>query len=88
MTPPISPDPAKRRLGRGLSGLIVSTAAPANPAEAAATGQYESAETPSAAPATDTPAAIVAPAIHEAPAVPGERSTEIPIDQISPAMRT
>ncbi|MCY2925399.1 MAG: ParB/RepB/Spo0J family partition protein [Planctomycetota bacterium] len=56
----------------------------ASPAEAAATGQYESAETHSATPAPDAPAAVTAPAIHEANAVPGERSTEIPIDQISP----
>ena len=82
MTPPATPEPAKRRLGRGLSSMIVSTSAPA---VSAGTSQYEPAEPQSVASAA-SPGQQTAPAIAalSAPAVVAEKSMEIAIDQISP----
>ncbi|MCY2930120.1 MAG: ParB/RepB/Spo0J family partition protein [Planctomycetota bacterium] len=84
MTAPGTNEPSKRRLGRGLSSLIVSTAAPT---EDPAAGQYVPAEPAQASAPQAAPAALDAPAAappDPAAGAPGERTTEIAIDQISP----
>jgi ParB family chromosome partitioning protein len=73
MTTPGTNDPTKRRLGRGLSGLISSTIQ----IDAPPAGHYE--PTTGAQPVT-----VAAVAAQQPVPLRGERPTEIPIDAISP----